>query len=158
MVTTRNLNNLNVSHSNWDLTQVVDSKFKQTMHNSLNIFHQNIRGLQHKIDELTCILFSYDLSPHIICVMEHFLTEQKLSMIKPENYYLASNFSRQFNIGGGVCIYCKSDLDCNSIDLTQYCIEKVIEACAAQMKIGNNFIILLCVYRFPCGNFEQFNK
>jgi hypothetical protein len=79
-------------------------------------------------------------------------------MIKPENYYLASNFSRQFNIGGGVYIYCKSDLDCNSIDLTQYCTEKVIEACAAQMKIGNNFIILLCVYRFPCGNFEKFNK
>jgi exonuclease III len=158
MVTTANLNGLDVSRSNCDLTQVANSKFKQTRRNSLNIFHQNIRGLQRKIDVLTCMLLSHDLSLHIICTTEHYLVEQKLSMIKPENDYLASNFSRQFNIGGGVCIYCKSDLDCNAVDITKYGIEKVIEACAAQMKIGNNIIILLCVYRSPSGNFQEFNK
>jgi hypothetical protein len=63
-------------------------------------------------------------------------------MIKHENYYLASNFSRQFGVGGGVCIYCKSDLNCSAVDISKYCIEKVIEACAAQMKIGNNIICL----------------
>jgi hypothetical protein len=66
-------------------------------------------------------------------------------MIKPENYYLASSFSRQFSVGGGVCIYCKSDLNCNAVDVSKYCIEKVIEACAAQMKIGNHIIMCLLI-------------
>jgi hypothetical protein len=133
-VTAGNSNYLKVSHCNANLEQVVSSKIKQTTHNSLNVFHQNIRGLQHKMVELICMLYSCDLSPRIICLTEHFLTEQKLSMIKSENYYLASNFSRQSSIGGGVCIYIKSDQECNIIDLIHYSIEKVIKGCATQMK------------------------
>ena len=158
MVTAVNSSDLKVSHCNVNREQVESSKIKQTMHNSLNILHQNIRGIQHKMDELICMLYSCDLSPHIICLTEHFLTDQKLLMIKPENYYLASSFSHQSSNGGGVCIYIKSDLECSIIDLTQYCIEKVTEVCAAQMKVKNYSIILLCVYRSPCGNFDEFAK
>ena len=148
MVTTSN-------QSSWDEPQS-DFKLIQTKHNSLNVLHQNIRGLQHKIDELTCMLHSHDLSPHIICLTEHYLVEPKLLMIKPENYYLASNFSRQLNTGGGVCIYCKLDLTCNVVDISKYCIEKVIEACAIQMKTGNMTFIFLCIYRSPSGNIQVF--
>jgi len=44
------------------------------------------------------------------------------------------------------------------IDLSQYCIEKVIEECAVQINIGNQFIILLCIYsyRSSSGNFDEF--
>jgi hypothetical protein len=77
-------------------------------------------------------------------------------MTKPENYYLASNFSHQSSIGGGVCIHIKSDLECNIIDVTQYCIENVIEVCAAHMKVKNHSITLLRVYRSPCGSFDEF--
>jgi hypothetical protein len=139
-----------------DLRQLESSKIKQTTRNCLNIFHQNTTGLQHKMDELICRLDSCDLSLHIICLTEHFLTEQKLSMIKPENYYLASKYSLQSNIGGSVCIYIKSDLECNITDLTQYCIEKVIEVCASQIKVGNYPIILLCIYTSASGNFGEF--
>jgi hypothetical protein len=41
-------------------------------------------------------------------------------------------------------------------DLSQYGIEKVIKVCAVQIKIGNHLIILLCIYRSPCGNFGEF--
>jgi hypothetical protein len=44
------------------------------------------------------------------------------------------------------------------IVITQYCTEKVTEACAAQMKIGSKFIIIVCIYRSPCGNVEEFIK
>jgi hypothetical protein len=51
-------------------------------------------------------------------------------------------------------------MDCIPNDTAQYCIENVIylliiiiEACAAQMKTSNNFIIMLCIYR-SCGNVE----
>jgi hypothetical protein len=37
-------------------------------------------------------------------------------------------------------------------------VEKVIEACAARVNIGNNYFIILCVYRSPCGDPEEFIK
>jgi len=42
------------------------------------------------------------------------------------------------------------------IDLSQYCIEKVNELCAAQINIGNQCILLLCIDRSPSGNFGEF--
>jgi len=102
-----------------------------------------------------CMLDSCDLSPHIICLSEHYLVDHKLLMIKPNNYYLASRFSRQSYSGGGVCMYINSYLENNMIDLSQYFIEKVTEECAVQINIGNHFIILLCIYKFPSGNFGE---
>ena len=45
-------------------------------------------------------------------------------------------------------MYINSFLESNMIDLSQYCIEKVIEECAVQINIGNQFIILLCIYSY----------
>ena len=55
-------------------------------------------------------------------------------------------------------MYINSFLESNMIDLLQYCIEKVIEECAVQINIGNQFIILLCIYsyRSSSGNFDEF--
>ena len=99
---------------------------------------------------------SCDLSPHIICLSEQYLVDHKLLMIKPNNYYLASRFSRQSYSGGDVCMYIISYLESSMIDLLQYYIEKVIEECAFQINIGNHFIILLCIYRSSSGNFGEF--
>jgi len=54
-----------------------------------------------------CVLYSYDLNPYIICLLEHYLVDHNLLVIKPNNYYLASRFSRQSYSGGGVwrCVH-----------------------------------------------------
>jgi hypothetical protein len=83
------------------------------------------------------MLDSCDLSPHIICLSEHYLVEHKLLMIKIIIYYLASKLSSPSYSGGGVCMYINSYLESNMTDLSQYCIEK------AQINIGNHSIILL---------------
>jgi hypothetical protein len=106
-------NVLKTSGISCDLTQASKSKSKDVKINSLNLFHQNIRGLQCKVDEQNCLLTSYELSPSVICI-----TEQKLSLINLENYCLISQFSRSLNKGGGVSIHCKLDMDCNPIDIT----------------------------------------
>ena len=59
-------------------------------------------------------------------------------MIKPNNYYLASRFSHQLYYGGDVCMYIKSNLEWSITDLSQYCIKKLIEVCAVQIKISNH--------------------
>ena len=119
-------------HQNMGLSQLWTLKTKQNSQTALHTFHQNIRGLKHNTDELTCIFDSCDLSPHIICLLEHYVVHQKLLMTKPNNCYLASRFSRHSYSGGSVCMYINSYLESNMIDLSQYCIEKVIEVCAAQ--------------------------
>jgi len=92
-----------------------------------------------------CMLDSCDLSTHIICLLEPYLVDHKLSMIKPNNYDFASRFLCQSYSGGCVCMYINSYLESNMIDLSQYYIEKVIEKCAVQINIGNHFVILLCI-------------
>ena len=52
-------------------------------------------------------------------------------------------------------MYMKSNLERSMIDLSQYCIDKVIEVCAVYIRIGNHLIIL-CLYRSPSGNFGEF--
>jgi len=76
-------------------------------------------------------------------------------MFKPNKHYTYSRFSCHPYSGGGVCVYIKSNLESNMTGLSQNCIEKVIDIDAAQIKIGNHLIILLCTYRPPSGNFGE---
>ena len=138
------------------LSQLSSLKTKQNSQTDLHVFHQNIRGLKCKMDELICMLDGCDLIPHIICLLEHYLVDHILLIIKPYNYYLTYRFSCHSYSGGGVCMYINSYLESNMIDLSQYFIEKVTEVCAAEIKIGNHPILLLCMYRFRSGNFGEF--
>jgi len=49
-----------------------------------------------------------------------------------------------------------STLSCTPIDLTEYCNEQDLEACALKFKILNNVLCILRIYRPPAGNFETF--
>jgi hypothetical protein len=50
---------------------------------SLSIFHQNIKGLRSKLDELECHLL-YNL-PVLLCLMEHHLTQMEIQSLNTEN-------------------------------------------------------------------------
>jgi hypothetical protein len=76
---------------------------------SLSIYHQNIRGLKHKIDELACSLVAKELHPYSICITKPYLMEKKLLLFNHGNHHLVSYFSHINNTGVGVCIYIRSD-------------------------------------------------
>jgi hypothetical protein len=59
----------------------------------LKIFHQNIRGLGNKANELYCHLH-HDL-PHIQCLSEHHLSAYELQLICLTNYSLGANYCRK---------------------------------------------------------------
>jgi hypothetical protein len=46
--------------------------------NTINIFHQNIRGLRSKHDELLHSFEIDNINPHILCLSEHHMVEQEL--------------------------------------------------------------------------------
>jgi hypothetical protein len=47
-------------------------------------------------------------------------------------------------------------MESNMTELSEYSIMKVTEACTVKIKIGSHLSILLCIYRFPSGNFGEF--
>jgi hypothetical protein len=58
----------------------------------LKIFHQNIRGLKLKVDELSNSLFpDY---PHIMCLTEHHLKDYKIYNLPIDHFKLGSKFCR----------------------------------------------------------------
>jgi hypothetical protein len=48
---------------------------------------------------------------------------------------------------------CQACLAVNTIDVTHFHVERIIEICAVQVSIGKSYIIAVYVYRSPSGNF-----
>jgi exonuclease III len=128
----------------------------QKSRSSFSLFYQNIRGLSDKCEELHCSLITSKIIPTIICITEHYTTEQNLSTIYLEGYTLAANYSRSSSKGGGSCIYVRNDVVFNIINVTQHGVEKISEPCAVKIDCGEHDTIVICLYRSPSGHFYQF--
>jgi hypothetical protein len=73
------------------------------MNNTINIFHQNVRGLRFKCNELLCHL--QNVLTHILCFTEHHLDKDKLATLNIDNYQIGSRYSRNNYDKGGSCIF-----------------------------------------------------
>jgi hypothetical protein len=84
----------------------------RTVHscNSLQIFHQNIRGLRSKTTECINSLQLDDINPQVLCFSEHHMEQQDLLHLTLPGYILGSNFCSQNLQTGGVCIFVCKDL------------------------------------------------
>jgi len=47
-------------------------------------------------------------------------------------------------------------LQYSTCDFCQFRIEKMFEVCASQLDLVNTYIIIICIYRLPTGNFFNF--
>jgi hypothetical protein len=91
--------------------------------------------------------------------MVYHLTEQKLLLINNKSYRLVSNLSCINNTGGGLCIYVRSDMIQNTVAKKNLSIvfkEKIFEAYAAQIIIEKFLITVVCIHRYPSGDFDHF--
>ena len=68
------------------------------------LYHQNIRGLTNKIDEINIIMQSDCIGPQLVCFTEHHLKDSEIDKLTLNGYTLASSFCRKTLKGGGVCI------------------------------------------------------
>ena len=124
--------------------------------NLFKIFHQNIRGLKSKLDELSNSLFpDY---PNMMYLTEHHLKDYEIDNLPIDQFKLGSKCCRQEFKNGGVCIFVHEDLDFFCISLDKYCKEKDIEVCAVRLKITPIQLIILAIYRSPSINFTNFLK
>jgi hypothetical protein len=72
--------------------------------NPLTLFHQNIRGLSNKSEEIINFLMDEELNPNVMCFTEHHIPELSPGFINLENYILGATFSHRYQ-KGGVCIF-----------------------------------------------------
>ena len=78
------------------------------------------------------------------------LREEEICNCVLNNYELVSSYCRDDkNRGGGTCIYVKNGINCKTVDVKSYCVDKLIETCATRIKYNDQNILLLCIYRNP---------
>jgi predicted lipase len=102
-----------------------DSKFHTKNVNSLNIFHENIRGLRNTRDELIHSFEIDGINSHTLCLSEHHMVEQVLLHLTLDGYLLVSSFCRQNLQREGVCIFIKKDQCFNKIDISHHCKNRI---------------------------------
>jgi hypothetical protein len=106
----------------------------------IKIFHQNIRSLQYKMNEILCHL-SHD-PPHILCITEHHLHHEELASFHAENYVLRSCYCRKSKNKGGVLIFVHNTIKLTSLDVENYCVDQDFEACAIHLNSKHDKVTL----------------
>jgi exonuclease III len=123
---------------------------------SLVIYHQNIRSIKNEKDELAILLNSEGNNPDIVCISEHHLSVNELCTFSMIEYNTATGFSWHVYKNGGVCILVKDNTLCQVLDLSSFSIERIFEACAIRITINKVKLCIMCLYRAPDGDLNQF--
>ena len=115
------------------------------------MFHQNVRGLLHKSEELVSFL-SPDF-PQVLSLTEHHLKHSEIDFMCMDQYKLGAKFCRESLKNGGVSVFVHDTLQCTNINLAVFCKEQDIEACAVRINLSSLTICIISIYRSPTGNF-----
>ena len=94
------------------------------MISSFSVYHQNIRGLRGKTNELLSHL--HPAFPHILCFTEHHMNLLELQQANIDSYKLGANYCRTLYEKGGVCTYIHKSLKFVNIDLKNIAKLKIL--------------------------------
>lgn len=113
----------------------------------VSMIHQNLRSLGNSVDMLQVLLNS-NKDCHFLCVTEHWKSSLQLESYRLLGYELISSYCRNEGEHGGSAVYAKSGMQGRPRnDLTDSSVYKTIECAAAEFKLFNMKIIVLCIYR-----------
>jgi hypothetical protein len=119
----------------------------------------NIQCLRHKVDQLAVAIS--DCEPDILCICEHWLKADELSVISLSKYTFVSSYCRETYKNGGVAIFAHHKA-INSIKVFNVCMpeEKTFKSAVCSYNSPMGILILLFMIislcRSPCGDFHTF--
>lgn len=152
--------NLNLNRKISESNECIMTKYKapfMVYHQNtdeLRIFHQNIRGLRNKTNELSSAL--YPDWPHVICLTEHHLNSLESENTNIDHYNMGAIYCRKNIRKGGVCIFVHNSINYSYVNMDKFCVEQIIEMCAIKIQSSSHNIYITAVYRAPSGNVLQF--
>ena len=126
----------------------------QNSKRDFKFFHQNIRGLVNKVDELLISLSN--TNPQLLCISEHHLHSEQICHINLEQYTLGTYYCRKHCKMGGVSIFTLKNQYFEVVNLNNFCKEKDFSVCALKLLVNTTYLIVLCIYRSPTGDFSYF--
>ena len=93
-----------------------------------------------------------------LCLTETCCTVTNVEAVHIQGYKLAASFSRKNCKGGGVGIWCATDLSVNALNLnlSEHCVEKHFEICGISWSFEEKKIFLFTSYRSPDSDIQIF--
>ena len=120
------------------------------------LFHLNIQCIRSKMSELEAFLIDVSVVFDVVCLSEHWLDESEIECgARVGNWRVVAIYSRKTHIHGGVLIFARNELNFRplvSIDALSTDIH--CELTGTICKTRN--IVIVCVYRSPVGDFNEF--
>jgi hypothetical protein len=133
----------------------VVSSDKEHKNPKLVVLHQNSCSFRRKTTELEVLLRSELKHVDVICLTEHWQSDQKLNCTNIVDFKLVSAFCRSSSEHGGSGIYVKDGLKTKEISyLAGISEEKIFEM--SLIELPGYKLCIVCVYRSPDGQFDKF--
>ena len=123
----------------------------------LNVFYWNTQSITNKLDYISVL--TNDVNADVVCVVEHWLSSQELSVVNIPGYYLVSSYCRpKHGLHGGSAIFVKENIIVNQpIDLSNIVLQNIFEASCIFIPELNAFCISLYLTSgFSRSNFDIF--
>jgi hypothetical protein len=115
--------------------------------NSINIFHQHIRGLRSERDELIHFFETDNINAHILSLSEHRMVEQELLHLTMNGYLLGSSFCRKD---------LQQELHVFLLGQINIAVKLIFLICAIQLVTKTSNLIMLSLYRASSGDVHEF--
>lgn len=116
----------------------------------------NVQCLRNKL--LNLEVFCQERKLDIICIQEHWCTEENIKCMYIPGYTLTTSFTRSNKIHGGSLIFVSTKTLCKSgvIDCSRSSEENTYECCAIYATYENSTFLIINVYRTPDSNLDTF--
>lgn len=95
-------------------------------------------------------------SIEFLCIVEIGIKEEFVHNVHIERFKLVSYYCRPNLKCGGVGLWAKQGVLCQSLELGSYCIEQHFEICGLSFNRHNKKYIIFNIYRSPCGDTKIF--
>jgi exonuclease III len=111
----------------------------------LKIVHHNVQGLRNKMDCFQSFVDSEEAD--ILCLSEHHLRDFEFEVAALHGYVGVTAFCRKGLQRGGVCIYSRSSLKFDVLDVSRFCVEGKCELAAAIFHLPQFAVLIITAYK-----------
>jgi len=93
-----------------------------------------VQSLQNKLKFFDVLLQDDLAHVHLLCICEHWMSEDVIKMVCFNNFNLVTNFSRKLKKHGGVAVFAHYSLNVETLKVRNYCTEMHVGVAAVKIK------------------------